>query len=128
MPTILVIDDDDLLRDVIAATLTAAGYEVLQAADGRQGRELLAASPADLVLTDLIMPEHEGIETITRLRRIHPQLPIIAMSGGSTNSKLYLDFARVLGARRVLSKPFAPDDLLHLIAEVLAKPPPASRA
>jgi DNA-binding response OmpR family regulator len=124
MPTILIIDDEEPLRRLLAATLTAAGYTVYQAADGRQGLDLFHAAPADLVLTDLIMPGKEGLETIMQLRQLHPRLRIIAMSGGSAHSKSYLDLARGLGARRLLAKPFTADELTSAITEVLAEAQP----
>ncbi len=80
MARILLIDDDDALRGVIAQNLAMAGHTVLQAADGRQGVNLFHATPVDLVLTDLVMPGKEGVETIIELHRERPELPIIAMS------------------------------------------------
>lgn len=119
MASILIIDDDDLLRNVLSKALAHAGHTVLQAADGAQGLDLFHAAPVDLVLTDLIMPVQEGVETILRLRQDAPQVPIIAMSGGVTNAKLYLDIAARIGARRILAKPFTPRELLVVIDEVL---------
>ena len=128
MARILLIDDDDLLRDVLTTALTHAGHTVYQAADGAQGCEIFNATPVDLVLTDIIMPGQEGIETIMHLRHLNPRLPIIAMSGGATNSKVYLSLAAQLGARHVLAKPFTPDALAAAIADLLppASPSPAS--
>jgi DNA-binding response OmpR family regulator len=124
MARILLIDDDDPLRSVIAQNLIIAGHTVVQAADGRQGVDLFHATPVDLVLTDLVMPGKEGIETIIELHRERPELPIIAMSGGMPRSAMYLDIAAKLGARRALSKPFTPETLLKAIEEVLAETPP----
>lgn len=120
MARILIIDDDDLLRGVLAKALGYAGHEVIQAADGLQGTDLFHATPVDLVVTDLIMPVQEGVETIVRLRRDNPKIPIIAISGGVTNSKLYLDMAGKIGARRILPKPFTPQELIAVVDEVLA--------
>lgn len=130
MARILIIEDDDLLRDVLAHALSAAGHTVYQARDGRQGCDLFLATSADLVLTDIIMPGQEGIETILKLRHQRPGVAIIAMSGGATHSKFYLDIAAKLGAHRILAKPFAPAELLALIDEVLEKkePPPSPAA
>ena len=130
MARILIIDDDDLLRGVIAKSLGYAGHEVLQAGDGQQGVDLFNATAVDLVITDLIMPVQEGVETILRLRRTRPGMPIIAISGGLTNSKLYLDMAAKIGAQRVLPKPFTPQELIQVINEVLAekKPEPDKKA
>jgi len=119
-----IIEDDDLLRDVIATALTQSGHTVVQANEGRKGCDLFRASPCDLVLTDLIMPGQEGIETIMRLRHDYPGLPMIAMSGGSTHAKSYLGIAAKLGVRRALSKPFTLADLNRAIGEALAADPP----
>ena len=124
MARILIIDDDDALRGVIAQNLEYAGHTVVQAADGRQGVDLFHTTPLDLVLTDLVMPGKEGVETIIEIHREKPELPIIAMSGGMPRSNMYLDIAAKLGARRALAKPFTPQDLIKAINEVLAEPPP----
>src|SRR5882672_9503076 len=120
MARILLIDDDDLLRGVLAKALTHGGHEIVQASDGRQGVEVARASSFDLVITDLIMPVQEGVETITTLHKEQPKLKVIAMSGGASNSKLYLQIAGKLGARRVVNKPFTPKQLIEVIDEVLA--------
>lgn len=123
MLRILLIDDDDTLRHVIAMALSSYGYEVVEAAEGGEGVNLARSAPFDVVVTDLIMPGQEGIETITILRREFPVLPIIAISGGLPNSKLYLEIAKKIGARRILAKPFSIADLRSAIAAVL---PPAA--
>jgi DNA-binding response OmpR family regulator len=121
MAQILLIDDDNLLRGVLAKALGHAGHTVIQAIDGQQGVELSRAATIDLVITDLLMPVKEGVETIIALRRERPQLPIIAMSGGASHSPLYLDIAKKIGAKRILPKPFTPQELTALIQEVLAE-------
>ncbi len=126
MAQILLIDDDDSLRGVLAKALVHAGHVVIQAGDGLQGVELARATTVDLVITDLIMPVQEGVETIVKLRRERPDLPIIAISGGVTHSKLYLDIAAKIGARRILAKPFTPQELLAAIDEVFGGKPPAA--
>lgn len=121
MPTILLIDDDDLVRSLMTRALTHARYTVIEAADGERGLELARAGAPDLVVTDLVMPVKEGVETIMTLRRERPRLPIIAISGGVSNSQLYLDIAGKIGARRILAKPFLPAQLIALIEDVLAE-------
>jgi len=121
MPTILLIDDDDLVRGMLIRALVNAQYKVLEAADGQKGVEIARSTPIDIVVTDLVMPVQEGVETILTLRRERPKLPIIAISGGVTNSKLYLDIAGKIGARRILPKPFTPKELIALIQQVLAE-------
>jgi DNA-binding response OmpR family regulator len=123
MARILLIEDDDALRVVIAQALAHAGHEVLQASDGRQGLDIFHAAQFDLVLTDLVMPGKEGVETIIELRRENPSLKIIAMSGGMPRSNFYLDLASHLGAQRTLAKPFTPTELLGVIDDLLAPPP-----
>lgn len=112
------------MRTALAAALEAAGHSVRQAPDGRKALALFRAEPADLILTDLIMPEQEGLELIVQLHREIPALPIIAMSGSARNSKLYLDMALKLGAARRLSKPFTPATLLRVIDDLLSPRPP----
>ncbi len=122
MPSLLLIEDDDLFREALADALTERGYTVRQARDGDQGLEIFRVEPTDLVLTDLVMPNKEGIETIKSLRREHPNLGIIAMSGGAAfNPALYLKLAGSLGANRTLQKPFGLPALLTALEEVLAE-------
>jgi DNA-binding response OmpR family regulator len=121
VPSILLIEDDDLFRDALGNALIERGYTVTQACDGEEGLRLFRVEPTDLVLTDLVMPNKEGIEIIAQLRRSHPQLGIIAMSGGlAQDASLYLKIAGALGANRVLRKPFDLPALLTAIEEVLA--------
>lgn len=122
MASILLIDDDELLRGVLADALTHSGHRVVQAADGAQGIDLFRATEIDLVITDLVMPVQEGVETIIALRRLRRDLPIIAMSGGANNSGVYLDIAAKVGANRVMAKPFTPRELLDAIDETLQVP------
>jgi CheY-like chemotaxis protein len=124
MRTVLVIDDDDVVRSLLVRALTGARFNVLEAADGQAGLALARTHALDLVVTDLIMPVQEGVETIMTLRRERPRLPVIAISGGATNSRLYLDIAGKIGARRILPKPFTPRELIQLIEQVLAEETP----
>jgi len=125
MARILIIDDDDTLRGIIAKSLSHAGHEISQANNGRKGVALFRSAPTDLVVTDLVMPEQEGMETIKILHRDFPQTPIIAMSGGLDGSPLYLDLTRRLGARVTLTKPFTLQQLKQVIDGILAQPPAA---
>jgi DNA-binding response OmpR family regulator len=125
MAKILLIDDDELLRRVLSKALEHAGHTIVQAADGQQGIDLARATGIELVITDLVMPVREGVETILQLRRERPTLPIIAISGDHSNSKLYLEIAAKIGAKRILSKPFAPAELLKLVDSVLASGDPS---
>ncbi|MCD4750789.1 MAG: response regulator [Thermoanaerobaculales bacterium] len=122
MVQILVIDDDDVIRASLCEMLRLSGFEVRTAENGHVGMNLFAQAPADLVITDIVMPEKEGLETIVELRRLCPKVKIIAISGGLTGpAKGYLAAARGLGADRVLSKPFTLQDLLKLMKELLGQ-------
>ena len=120
MKRILVIDDEITILVMLRRLLTKGGYEVMEAANGKIAADLLRDNPADLIITDLIMPDQEGLETIIEFRRDYPAMPIIAMSGGgSVGPSTYLDIAKKLGARRTFTKPFHPADLLAAVHEIL---------
>src|SRR6266436_7023931 len=119
---ILVMDDDALLRGALRVALEAAGYEVLEAADGQAGLRLQREQGADLVLVDIFMPERDGLEVIRALRAEHPQPKIVAMSGGGRTGQIeVLEAAAALGASRTLVKPFEPRQLLTVIRELLGE-------
>lgn len=119
---ILVIDDDEDLRDSLQIVLEREGYRVFAASDGAAGVEIYRAEQTDLVITDIIMPIKEGLETITELHREFPDVKIIAMSGGGrVGVKNYLDWAEGLGAHRVLAKPFSRSEILNSVKEVLGR-------
>jgi len=121
MSHILIIDDDDALRIVLKASLEQMGHTVVESTDGRNGVECYKDEAFDVVLTDLIMPDKEGIETILDLRKINPDVKIIAMSGGGrVGPGDYLLIARQVGAKRTLTKPFPLDDLKKAIEELTA--------
>lgn len=124
MADILIIDDDRQMRRLLTRILTGAGYTVRQAANGRDGIALFAGQRADVVITDMVMPDMEGIETILSLRRENPTLPIIAISGGS--DPVYLRAGASLGATEVLRKPFSPHVLLEALERMLGKTPETS--
>jgi CheY-like chemotaxis protein len=113
MAQILVIDDDVMLQRVLKEILLFLGHEVRQAFDGKEGVRLCRESPPDLVLTDILMPEQDGLQTIRELRRFCPEVKIIAMSGGSRFWPQLdpLLCATQFGARQVLHKPFAHNEL-----------------
>lgn len=121
MPRILVIDDDELVRQLVSETLGAAGHEVRSAPDGRAGLRLLGAEDFDLVVTDVVMPEADGLETIQEALRLRPGLKIIAMSGGGNwlPPDKCLAVSRMLGAARALAKPVSPESLISVVGEVL---------
>jgi DNA-binding response OmpR family regulator len=121
MARIIVIDDDPEMRAAMEQVLSSAGFEVLTADDGRKGLALSRGAPVDLVITDLVMPGMEGIETIRKFHREFPGVPIIAMTGNPNLGNMLLTAIR-LGAGRTLAKPFHPDELLALVKDVLQSP------
>jgi CheY-like chemotaxis protein len=120
MARILLIDDDDFVRTMVRQVLSFVGHDVVEANNGREGLEKFTKAGAELVITDIIMPEMEGTELIMKLRKLDPNLKIIAMSGGGRLAATdYLPVARHLGATTVLNKPFSTDLLLAAVKELL---------
>jgi CheY-like chemotaxis protein len=120
MARILLIDDDDDLRTMLQLTLAHFGHTVIEASNGKEGLALFPHANADLVITDIVMPDKEGIEVIIDLLKKYPDVKIIAMSGGGRASGTgYLIAAQSLGASKVLTKPFSNEALLGAISELL---------
>lgn len=122
MARILLIEDDEQFRAMLRMTLDRAGHEVEESANGREGLDQVNRQMPDLVITDLVMPEKEGLETIMELWSAHPQLPIIAVSGGGANvdADMALHCAQAFGAVRTFQKPIDREQLLAAIEDVLA--------
>jgi len=123
MARILVIDDETQVRTVLLKSLEREGYQVMDAPNGKVGMELIQEEPFDLVITDIVMPEKEGIETIGDLRHYFPETKIIAISGGGRNLKAnnVLHTAEILGAHCTLSKPFEIEEFLDAVRHVLCR-------
>lgn len=120
MAHILVIDDEELARFTVREILEGAGHTVSDACDGNLGLALLKSENIDLVVTDIIMPNKEGVETIMETRRDFPALPIIAISGGGrTRNRDFLKLAEQYGANHTLTKPFSENELLDLVRACL---------
>lgn len=114
------IDDDEAFRSMLLRALERVGHDVIEAAEGRAALRALSGASVDLVITDIVMPDMEGIDTIRALRRTHPELKIIAMSGGGrVKPESYLEMAKAFGAVRVFSKPFDNEDLFAAIEDAL---------
>jgi DNA-binding NtrC family response regulator len=117
---ILLLDDEERVIRALTATLRTDGHEVISATNGRDGLRILNDEAMDLVVTDIVMPQQEGLETIAEIRRIFPDLPVIAMSGGGVGSAgEYLDLALAFGAHRTIEKPFGSAALLSAVRDLL---------
>jgi CheY-like chemotaxis protein len=124
MSAVLLVDDDDSFRNAMIRILRGAGHSVRDLASGQEVSRVLAEAKVDVLVTDLIMPDVEGLETIRNVRRNHPALPIIAISGGGRlNPESYLTMAKGVGADRVLAKPFEPAALVAMIETLVPRAP-----
>ena len=122
MENILVIDDDELMLSFLKERLMHEGFNVLTAINGKEGMKLFNDNQVDLVITDIIMPDKDGFETIIELKRICPDIKIIAMSGGGRgHPEHYLDTARCFRAQYTIEKPFKTSDLLKTVYALLNK-------
>jgi DNA-binding NtrC family response regulator len=122
MAKVLVIEDDDLLRGLLRSAFTRAGWTVSEARDGSEGLASYARAPVDVVITDILMPEKEGLETIRELSAQSPGIKIIAISGGGRGLNLdVLDIARRFGASVTLEKPFDLEKMLEVAKELLPR-------
>ena len=119
MAKILVIDDEPGIREIIWCVLKAAGHEVIVFPNGAGAISHVRREPADLLITDIFMPEVEGLETIRDIRHLASEMPIIAISGVVLEGRNYLQIAKKFGAVATLQKPFWPADLLDLVSSVL---------
>lgn len=120
MARVIVVDDEEQVREMLKETLSQAGHEVLTAANGDEALATHRDHTANVVVTDILMPHKEGIETIRELRRESPELKIIAYTGGGRNEpEHYLRYARSFGADRTFSKPMDIDTLIGAIDELL---------
>ncbi|MDX2415632.1 MAG: response regulator [Bacteroidales bacterium] len=120
MKRVLIIDDEPVILVMLKKMIEKAGYKVDLASNGNEGLELLRGKPFDLVITDIIMPEKEGLEIISIMRKEFPAIKIIAISGGGRLSPDgYLESANLLGAKKVLKKPFTMDEIVGAVNELL---------
>jgi len=132
MSSILIIDDEEDIRDALQMVLESAGYEVRIASNGNEAIELQRREPADVIITDIIMPEKDGVSTIKEIRQEYPGIRIIAISGGGSidpetykpeaiTTSAYLVAAQQAGADRIFTKPFERMDLIQAIDDLLNK-------
>ncbi|MCD6201173.1 MAG: response regulator [Bacteroidales bacterium] len=120
MQRIIVIDDEPYILLMLKKMLEKEGYEVDMATNGVEGIELYHKNGANLIITDIVMPEKEGLETIMNLKGENPDLKVIAISGGGrVDSREYLHSAQLLGAEKIFPKPFKKDEIVRAVKELL---------
>ncbi len=120
MSRILIIEDDDFMQNMLKQTFERSGYDVATAANGKIGLEMYDSNSFDVVITDLLMPEMEGIETLINLRKKNERVKVIAISGGGRNSpENYLLMAEKLGAQKTFPKPIDRQGLLSAVKEMI---------
>ncbi|GAB7078571.1 response regulator [Megalodesulfovibrio paquesii] len=124
-PVVLLVEDDTQVRAMLVDSLAGEGFAVEQAANGKEGLDRQQAKPADVVITDILMPEMEGLQFIKALRALSPHLPIIAISGGAAQLSpgCNLELASMFGASLIMEKPLNIDDLITAINSFLSKAP-----
>ncbi len=121
MATILVVDDEEPVRDLVSKIVLKDGHDVVVAADGQEACDLYAKSDIDLIITDLVMPEKNGIQMIMDLKNQTPDLKVVAISGGSgfTGDIDLLSVAKLLGAKHIIRNPFGVDDIRNAVNDTL---------
>ncbi|MBM3421294.1 MAG: response regulator [Bacteroidetes bacterium] len=119
MSAILIIDDESEIREMLRTVLQRNKFTVIEASNGKEALAKFKPSLVDFVITDILMPEEDGLEVIMKLRRLKPGLKIIAISGGGKAGPVnYLNLAEALGADAVLAKPFSLNDLVAMIRQM----------
>lgn len=128
MATILLVEDEPLVLQTLAAAIESKGHAVVTATNGNEGLEKFAERPFDLVVTDIVMPQKEGMETIIELRRLDPDVKILAISGGGRTGNLeFLKMAEGLGAVTSLKKPIKLAELFEALGKCLDESPAAAK-
>jgi CheY-like chemotaxis protein len=123
--TILLVEDEELLRAGVQEVLEIQGYKVITAPDGQQALACLGAETIDLIITDLVMPKMDGVDFVKQLREVKPDLPVIVVSGSTRNimQRYGIDSIQVPGANASLPKPFKSVDLIEQVRQLLAARP-----
>jgi len=122
MSKILVIDDDIRIRRLMNRILSAAGHSIIEANDGREGINFAQSHQPSLIITDILMPGMEGMETLLEIRKIMPQMKVLVVSGSAGTADVqvnYLSMAENLGADAVLAKPFLPNELVEIVTKLI---------
>lgn len=122
MAKVLVVDDEEPIRSLVAKILIKDGHEVMEAENGQSACDLFSGCEIDLIITDLVMPEKNGIEMIMDLKKTHPNVKVIAISGGVGFSGYFdlLSVASLLGAKHIIKKPFSVDEIRNAVDDMLA--------
>jgi YesN/AraC family two-component response regulator len=122
MTTILLVDDEDLLREGVREILEFSDFQVIEARDGIEALELFAVNNVDLVISDIVMPNMDGVDFVSRLRESFPDVPILTISGGSrvVSARFGLDRALLSGAKESWTKPFTAAQLLEKVNKLMA--------
>lgn len=121
MTRVMVIDDDETVREAITTVLRNQGFEVIETGDGKEALKIQQKTPAQLIITDILMPDFDGIELIRKLRRDDLHLKIVAISGGGWSTpEQFLAMAERLGANASFSKPFRWNELIGTVNRLLA--------
>jgi DNA-binding response OmpR family regulator len=120
LASILVVEDDSALRRLVTTVLERRNFSVAEAADGGQALDVLSTTAFDLVITDIVMPEIEGLELVRYVRAHHPSAKVMAVSGGGSHLVSYTQLAKELGADEVLAKPFTPAELVAVVERLLS--------
>jgi CheY-like chemotaxis protein len=121
MVKILVVDDEPFVRDMMTAMIKPAGYDVVEAVNGAEAFNVCKKEAVDLIITDIVMPEKNGIDLIMNVKKEYPDIPIIAVSGGGgiTGRYDYLEIAKLVGANNILKKPFEIDELRSAVSNAI---------
>ncbi len=121
MARILIIDDEQAIRAFLRKMLEREGHEVVEASNGKEGMKEYRTRPADVVVTDIIMPEQEGIQTILELKKEYPNAKVIAISGGGfIEATQYLQIVKTMGVKHAFAKPFERSEILGALKELLS--------
>jgi len=121
MVKILIVDDEPFVRDMMTAMIKPAGYDVVEAVNGAEAFNVCKKEVVDLIITDIVMPEKNGIDLIMNVKKEYPDIPIIAVSGGGgiTGRYDYLEIAKLVGANNILKKPFEIDELRSAVSNAI---------
>ena len=121
MATVLVVDDEESVREMVVKMIEPVGYNVIEAGNGAEARDVCEEASVDLIITDIVMPEKNGIDLIMEVKKEYPDTPVIAISGGGgiAGRYDYLEIAKLVGAKNILKKPFSMAELRSVIDSTL---------